>query len=198
MVSDVVRVLAAARRLCLNPCSNGIWSLTLGTGYGSRAYRLNPCSNGIWSLTETSLCKYTEKRLVLILVLMEYGLWHGIMGVVDLVAECLNPCSNGIWSLTSRAYSWDCSDSSLNPCSNGIWSLTFELGTWCCIDIGLNPCSNGIWSLTCREEGNPQDDRVLILVLMEYGLWPKYEKEEDESTSCLNPCSNGIWSLTQH
>ena len=36
----------------LNPCSNGIWSLTehliisMNNGEG-----LNPCSNGIWSLT---------------------------------------------------------------------------------------------------------------------------------------------------
>ena len=37
----------------LNPCSNGIWSLT---NVGSFPYTfgvvsLNPCSNGIWSLT---------------------------------------------------------------------------------------------------------------------------------------------------
>ncbi len=40
-------------------------------------------------------------------------------------------------------------------------------GTWC-----LNPCCNGIWSqtLTCRlsEVGT----KVLILVVMEYGLRP--------------------------
>ena len=37
--------------------------------------------------------------------------------------------------------------------------------------IGLNPCSNGIWSLTLDEEFLVQPLwKVLILVLMEYGL----------------------------
>ena len=37
---------------CLNPCSNGIWSLTGREHYKLvAAVRLNPCSNGIWSLT---------------------------------------------------------------------------------------------------------------------------------------------------
>ena len=38
---------------CLNPCSNGIWSLTLQgvPSYGDVSNGLNPCSNGIWSLT---------------------------------------------------------------------------------------------------------------------------------------------------
>ena len=61
---------------CLNPCSNGIWSLTaLQETSVSRLHRLNPCSNGIWSLTST----------VMALALSRLG---------------LNPCSNGIWSLT--------------------------------------------------------------------------------------------------
>ena len=45
----------------------------------------------------------------------------------------------------------------------GLMKVTYEMS-------GLNPCSNGIWSLT--EKGKIQDEeiRVLILVLMEYGL----------------------------
>ena len=59
---------------CLNPCSNGIWSLTgmsIPVSIGSMG--LNPCSNGIWSLTLEALKAEVEKT-VLILVLMEYGL----------------------------------------------------------------------------------------------------------------------------
>ena len=38
--------------MCLNPCSNGIWSLTEKTiRIESDEVCLNPCSNGIWSLT---------------------------------------------------------------------------------------------------------------------------------------------------
>jgi len=60
--------------LCLNPCSNGIWSLTdESETLVNDAMSLNPCSNGIWSLTE--LCRRTGlDEAVLILVLMEYGL----------------------------------------------------------------------------------------------------------------------------
>ena len=35
---------------------------------------LNPCSNGIWSLTPVQPSVRQLRRLVLILVLMEYGL----------------------------------------------------------------------------------------------------------------------------
>ena len=58
----------------LNPCSNGIWSLTRDemAKYISRN-SLNPCSNGIWSLTKGST-QFRPGPIVLILVLMEYGL----------------------------------------------------------------------------------------------------------------------------
>ena len=37
----------------LNPCSNGIWSLTKGERLWQQPLPcLNPCSNGIWSLTD--------------------------------------------------------------------------------------------------------------------------------------------------
>ena len=66
---------------CLNPCSNGIWSLTQNY-HGRKITRigLNPCSNGIWSLTYEADVP------------------------ADAIPEGLNPCSNGIWSLTQRHY----------------------------------------------------------------------------------------------
>ena len=59
----------------LNPCSNGICSLTLVfCGVAEMAGGLNPCSNGICSLT----CRFDNRWInienVLILVLMEYAL----------------------------------------------------------------------------------------------------------------------------
>ena len=59
----------------------------------------------------------------------------------------------------------------------------------------LNPCFNGIWSASEKSDLLSRSWRVLILVLMEYGL-----RERDLQTSttysspCLNPCFNGIWS----
>ena len=53
MVSDpILEQYDYLRWLSLNPCSNGIWSLTL-IEFSEEISRpsLNPCSNGIWSLT---------------------------------------------------------------------------------------------------------------------------------------------------
>ena len=42
--------------MSLNPCSNGIWSLTQQVADETKSQKcLNPCSNGIWSLTIDSL-----------------------------------------------------------------------------------------------------------------------------------------------
>ena len=91
-------------------------------------------------------------RKVLILVLMEYGLWHTENRNYLTVQFGLNPCSNGIWSLT---------------CGQ---SASIGIDTPC-----LNPCSNGIWSLTVRHYCGGVASKVLILVLMEYGLWQNHE-----------------------
>ena len=51
----------------------------------------------------------------------------------------------------------------------------------------------GLWRKIQDEEIR---DAVLILVLMEYGLWPDGQHADGVAVSRLNPCSNGIWSLT--
>ena len=132
---------------------------------------LNPCSNGIWSLTCRSCCS-SDCCVVLILVLMEYGLWLYRTSDKQTHVTRLNPCSNGIWSLTHKGVTMRIHIDGLNPCSNGIWSLTDE---------------NGI---------DKTFFAVLILVLMEYGLWLFDKTEKNNVQNCLNPCSNGIWSLT--
>ena len=60
----------------LNPCSNGICSLTMHikTVQPQSQVCLNPCSNGICSLIEKARNLYVKEK-------------------------CLNPCSNGICSL---------------------------------------------------------------------------------------------------
>ena len=148
MVSDTAERKLHLLSDGLNPCYNGIWSLTnnnITTRIGD--WRLNPCSK-------------------------EYGLWHNHAKVIHADKFCLNPCSNGIWSLTLVSRWLSVAGVSLNPCSNGIWSLTeYPWYSW----------------FSCVH--------VLILVLMEYGLWP-LEAISALSVTGLNPCSNGIWSLT--
>ena len=60
----------------LNPCSNGICSLTSYTkdANAKRVKGLNPCSNGICSLTKPRPVYAMLATPVLILVLMEYAL----------------------------------------------------------------------------------------------------------------------------
>ena len=108
---------------------------------------------------------------VLILVLMEYGLWQKLSVRTVFGSLGLNPCSNGIWSLTMVITNGGKKLWRLNPCSNGIWSLTEYISKRREDIRGLNPCSNGIWSLTYQPWGWGTCHRVLILVLMEYGLW---------------------------
>ena len=42
---------------------------------------------------------------------------------------------------------------------------------------GLNPCCNGIYSMSVSTLGLTDDQRVLILVVMEYTQWGKLVKE---------------------
>ena len=76
MVSDVTVNSVRTSVPSLNPCSNGIWSLTGAEEKKEKEFQcLNPCSNGIWSLTR--YIRRTQSKQI-----------------------SLNPCSNGIWSLT--------------------------------------------------------------------------------------------------
>ena len=129
----------------------GLW------GFGKKIVEtehscLNPCFNGIWSLRTSEPKSSGRTNPVLILVLMEYGLWeikawklrfHSFGG-------CLNPCFNGIWSLSNNETNILLQKvNSLNPCFNGIWSLRIEINVlFGVIKISLNPCFNGIWSLS--------------------------------------------------
>jgi len=86
---------------------------------------------------------------VLILVVMEYGLWLIFHFVFLLVFRVL--------ILVVMEY--------------GLWQVCFVC-SWFAMLICLNPCCNGIWSLTWNADNDTVHARlVLILVVMEYGLW---------------------------
>ena len=193
MVSDGWFLSFGCKAKCLNPCCNGRWSLTIENWYLNIVGSLNPCCNGRWSLTMwgQSECKYliislnpccngrwsltsiwiktpSHSILVLILVVMEDGLWR-VRVPRKKVVLCLNPCCNGRWSLTH---------------------VSNEGNAFAC----LNPCCNGRWSLT-KTPTQVKTAIVLILVVMEDGLWhSNYERAQRVS---LNPCCNGRWSLTR-
>ena len=57
----------------------------------------------------------------------------------------------------------------------------------------LNPCCRGIWSRSyIASDGTPI--KVLILVVVEYGLEAPEELLAMQILQCLNPCCRGIWS----
>ena len=41
------------------------------------------------------------------------------------------------------------------------------------------------------------EDDVLILVLVEYGLWEEWNGRDSDELCGLNPCFSGIWSVRQ-
>ena len=152
MLSDDYISISSGKTIRLNPCSNGICSLTKWRmsirGHSSSC--LNPCSNGICSLTRDRVHSLWAFSKVLILVLMEYALWH------------LSQDDNYLYFVKS-----------LNPCSNGICSLTLECHT---VKSSTPPVlilvlmEYALW----RKRVWPWEAllSVLILVLMEYALWP--------------------------
>ena len=135
-------------------------------------------------------------EFVLILVVMEDGLWQGWEGVNLSGRDSLNPCCNGRWSLTVWYFSKTSfrGDLCLNPCCNGRWSLTSVCPCLAWRNC-LNPCCNGRWSLTIWHT-QIRHLCVLILVVMEDGLWPPQACINYALNLSLNPCCNGRWSLT--
>ena len=142
----------------------------LRSDWSKRKSCLNPCSNGIWSLTRQACGIVKRWSHVLILVLMEYGLWHRTLDVKVSASRVLILVlmEYGLWPSIVKNHVLAVG---LNPCSNGIWSLTGDGRAVFVESEGLNPCSNGIWSLTIVEKFIDDHNKVLILVLMEYGLW---------------------------
>ena len=61
---------------CLNPCCNGIYSMSQLLCVSWIFTRLNPCCNGIYSMRRTSSVK-------------------------EVLSLCLNPCCNGIYSMST-------------------------------------------------------------------------------------------------
>ena len=163
----------ACRYQGLNPCSNGIWSLTVKDAVlRYSAESLNPCSNGIWSLTVNLYYRIACDRYVLILVLMEYGLWL-------FAGRGCKTFFSAVLILVLMEY--------------GLWPVLIGQKSTGCDVLILVLMEYGLWH--AEMYGHSYRAWVLILVLMEYGLWP-IMADDAASNSCLNPCSNGIWSLT--
>ena len=157
----------------LNPCSNGICSLTMTrSGNVITARCLNPCSNGICSLTVSKTHDMIRKIAVLILVLMEYALLHERKRIKPSYLSCLNPCSNGICSLTNNK-------TTIEPAFSVLILVLMEYA----LLLKLNKQSEKL-------------NKVLILVLMEYALLRQKDSRSSTGKARLNPCSNGICSLT--
>ena len=120
------------------------------------------------------------------------------MTLMQMASTSLNPCCNGIWSQTQPPEDFRPCWRRLNPCCNGIWSQTY------CVHRTTNGHKTVlilvVMEYGLRRKGNKNERelwRVLILVVMEYGLRHFVHKVPMLSNQkCLNPCCNGIWSQT--
>ena len=61
--------------------------------------------------------------------------------------------------------------------------------------MGLNPYCSGQWSRTYVEINTYYDENVLILIVVDNGLVPRYGLEA-QVTNSLNPYCSGQWSRT--
>ena len=82
----------------------------------------------------------------------------------------------------------------LNPCCSGIWSRTSLCPTAIIHDrvLILVVVEYGLGHLSATVS---RDMKVLILVVVEYGLG-HIPLSTDASVGSLNPCCSGIWSRT--
>ena len=150
MVSDAAATSTrATKRMRLNPCCNGIWSLTSAPVISALLKCLNPCCNGIWSLTRQWCTVWPFAKSVLILVVMEYGLWRRwtLQSSIQKEVLILVVMEYGLWQQLCLL----CDDGRavliLVVMEYGLWPR--QIGGWGVWNaLCLNPCCNGIWSLT--------------------------------------------------
>ena len=63
--------------------------------------------------------------------------------------------------------------------------------------VCLNPCFSGRWSVRRRyNRDDAEEDRVLILVLVEDGLRGESFNQDLSGWDGLNPCFSGRWSAS--
>ena len=135
--------------------------------------RLNPCFSGIWSVSGGGREGVRHFGGVLILVLVEYGLWAKSLSWETTASAVLILVlvEYGLWDYLCRKYR-----KTPRPC--------------------LNPCFSGIWSVSQLSIRVRRPRGVLILVLVEYGLWV-FQPGVGATVvwTRLNPCFSGIWSV---
>ena len=115
----------------LNPCCNGIYSMRNEWKTKLKSLScLNPCCNGIYSMSRYGKEKRSNWAVVLILVVMEYTQWVFI-SLFSIIAQF-------VLILVVMEYTqWECEYSSsrelycLNPCCNGIYSMSMVWECWC-------------------------------------------------------------------
>ena len=126
--------------------ADGLWA-ALAAGVDAFTVCLNPCSNGRWSMSRIIWSRISSSW-VLILVLMADGLWgaKNLFDLLLLLVLILVLMADGLW-VAAVVVAWGYVDGGLNPCSNGRWSMREKFGKRRLPSRSLNPCSNGRWSM---------------------------------------------------
>ena len=133
---------------CLNPCCNGIYSMSCTLLNFLMFQCLNPCCNGIYSMRRVAVFNDREDLLVLILVVMEYTQWAFQYMMLSRL-QGLNPCCNGIYSMRStQAERWRIRQLVLILVVMEYTQWEYPINNNKLWKYGLNPCCNGIYSMS--------------------------------------------------
>ena len=156
---------------------------------------LNPCSNGRWSMREWAVPRRRHDRQVLILVLMADGLWgehdYTRWWVRVLILVLM---ADGLWDAGFDAGDWGRIVLILVLMADGLWDKTRCEAHHRSQVLILVLMADGLWDAArCHALAFVP---VLILVLMADGLWGVWKPSTKTVNASLNPCSNGRWSMS--
>ena len=182
--------------ISLNPCYFGRCTLRVMIARSVLSWSsLNPCYFGRCTLSSSAGMVWTCEDKVSILVILEDVLWGmGSYGVeksriclnpcyfgrctlrrkrreeTPHLGGCLNPCYSGRWTLRMVVHQLSLPFKGLNPCYFGRETLRKKIVRMYA-GMGLNPCYFGRWTLSCSSDPLRHVRTVLILVILEDGLW---------------------------
>ena len=133
---------------------------------------LNPCCNGIYSMSSATVLRKNIYWNVLILVVMEYTQWVALVKASTLFNNVLILVVMEYTQWAQKVMLRN-SSPSLNPCCNGIYSMSIGWNSQKKSYTCLNPCCNGIYSMRRVMYSKYLVKYVLILVVMEYTQWAR-------------------------
>ena len=130
---------------------------------------------------------------VTILVLVEYSLQYQPAGLNTTSMICHNPCFSRILFAIMKPLKEKKNLTGHNPCFSRILFAIEENGIYYSMTISHNPCfSRILFAIQATVKNKVQEDKVTILVLVEYSLQSLKPYKLVVVIDCHNPCFSRI------